>query len=93
MYLAEIDDDTTEKYAIKSIRKDRLVERDAIAQTYTELQILSNSDHPFLTNILYFFSSEVRFYFVMPFIGGGELTKVLKQAGKFTELQIKFYSV
>ena len=31
VYLAEIDDDTTEKYAIKSIRKDRLVERDAIA--------------------------------------------------------------
>ena len=29
----------------------------------------------------------------MPFIGGGELAKVLKQAKKFTERQIKFYSV
>ena len=29
----------------------------------------------------------------MPFIGGGELTKVLKLANRFTEKEIKFYSV
>ena len=29
----------------------------------------------------------------MPFIGGGELRKVLRDAKKFTEKEIKFYSV
>ena len=62
-----------------------MVDTGAISATYTELQILSNADHPFLTNILYFFATDVRFYFVMPFIGGGELKKVLTQAKKFTE--------
>ena len=31
VYLAELEDETIDKYAIKSIRKDRLVERDTIA--------------------------------------------------------------
>ena len=29
----------------------------------------------------------------MPFIGGGELSKVLKAAKKFSEREIKFYSL
>ena len=76
--MGELEDESIEKYAIKSIRKDRLVDKGAIASTFTEMQILINAENQFLTKILYFFSTEVRFYFVMPFIGGGELTKVLK---------------
>ena len=40
VYLAELDDVSTEKYAIKSIRKDKLVDKGSIPSTFTELQIL-----------------------------------------------------
>ena len=67
------------------------MEKGAINSTYIELQILKSSQNPFLAQLLYFFSTEERFYFVMPFIGGGALDKVLKQAQKFNEREIKFY--
>ena len=40
----------------------------------------------------YFFQTEDRFYFVMPFVGGGEMNKILKKRKKFTEEEIKFYT-
>ena len=42
VYLAELEDESIDKYAIKSIRKDKLVESGTMGSTYTELQILSN---------------------------------------------------
>ena len=39
----------------------------------------------------YFFSTEERFYFVMPLIAGGEMHKVLKHHNKFPEDSVKFY--
>ena len=74
------------------MRKDRLVENNKVLSSiYLEYEILLNADHPFLANLQYFYASEERFYFVMPFIGGGELSKILKDQKKFQEYEIKFY--
>ena len=95
VYLGEIPSISTEKYAIKCIRKDKLVERNAIDSAFTELEILKNADHVFLTKLQFFFQTDERFYFVTPFVGGGKLSLVLEDADgkKFTEKQIKFYIV
>ena len=95
VYLGELPSVSTQKYAIKCIRKDRLVESKAIDSTFTELQILKNAEHPFLTKLEFFYQTEVRFYFVTPFVGGGKLSMVLKDADnkKFFEKQIKFFIV
>ena len=37
--------DRNELYAIKSIRKDRLVKQNAIQSTFLELQVLKNAEH------------------------------------------------
>ena len=79
MYLAELRNRPEEKYAVKSIRKDRLIEKSAIQLTFLELGILMNAEHQFLTHLLFFFQTSERLYFVMPFVGGGELSLVLKQ--------------
>ena len=47
VYLAELPD-VTEKYAIKSIRKDKLVDSGTIGSTFIEYQILVNANHPFV---------------------------------------------
>ena len=50
---------------------------------------------PFLTKLDYFYQTQERLYYVMPFIGGGTLTQVLngQPKGRFTERQIKFYVI
>ena len=70
-----------------------MIDMNAIESTFLELQVLKNADHQFLTKIQYFYSTPARFYFVMPFVGGGELSLVLKQAKTFDEKQIKFYII
>ena len=75
VYLAELPN-VTQKYAIKAIRKDVLIEYDQIASTALEKDILFEADHPFLCGMEYLFQSEARLYFVMPFINGGELYKI-----------------
>ena len=40
----------------------------------------------------YVFQNAYRLYFVMPFVRGGELYKVLKQKKRFKEDCVKFYA-
>lgn len=63
-------------YAIKSIRKDILIQHDQIENTLLEKDIMFECDHPFLVGMDYLFQNDLRLYFVMPFIRGGELYKV-----------------
>lgn len=41
----------------------------------------------------FLFQNDMRLYFVMPFIQGGELYKILKNEKKFKELTVIFYAV
>ena len=50
------------------------------------------SEHPFLANMDYIFQSDLRLYFVMPFINGGELYKVYSKVKRFPEQLVKFYA-
>ena len=79
------------KYAIKAIRKDKLLELDQIESVALEKDILFESDHPFLSGMEYLFQSDARLYFVMPFIGGGELFKVQEKEKRFPESTVIFY--
>ena len=76
------------------MRKDRLVDNsNNIQQVFLEHNVLINANHPFLANMLYFFTTEARLYFVMPFIGGGEMSEVLKKEKKLSEKMTKFYVI
>jgi serum/glucocorticoid-regulated kinase 2 len=41
----------------------------------------------------YLFTSDMRLFFVMPFIRGGELYKFFKERRRFKESEVKFYAV
>lgn len=64
-------------YAIKSIRKDLILEKDSLKNIKNEKEILLLCDHPNLVSMESLFQSEVRLYFVMPYIRGGELYGIL----------------
>ena len=91
VYLAQLPN-LSKKFAIKVIRKDKLIETGAIDSTALEKDILFEADHPFLCGMEYFFQSETRLYFVLPFIGGGELFKIVKKRKILDESVVKFYA-
>ena len=75
---------TDELYAIKSIRKDKILH--IVDKVRLEKDILFSLDYPFLCGMKYFFQTEMRLYFVMPYIKGGELYRIYFHNGcKFEE--------
>jgi serum/glucocorticoid-regulated kinase 2 len=79
-------------YAIKSLRKDVLVEAGQIENVKLEKEILLACDHPFLAGMEYVFQSETRLYFVIEFLRGGELYKHFLKKRRFQEEEAKFYA-
>lgn len=63
-------------YAIKSIRKDILIEMDQVESTLLEKEIMFECDNDFLVGMEFLYQNELRLYFVMPFVRGGELYKI-----------------
>ena len=82
---------TREIYAMKSLKKDILIENDQIESTILEKEILQNIDHPFLCGLVFCFQTEDRIFFVMPFLCGGELFQHLKKFKRFPEEMARFY--
>ena len=83
---------TGEYYAMKSLKKDVLLDQDQVESTILEKKILQSLDHPFLVGMVFCFQTEERIYFVMPFVRGGELFQHLRASKFFPEDKVKFYS-
>lgn len=57
-----------------------------------EKDIMFECDHPFLVGMDYLFQNDLRLYFVMPFVRGGELYKVFIAQKRFKESSVIFYA-
>jgi serine/threonine protein kinase len=79
-------------YAMKSIRKDVVIEHDSLESLSVEKLILLQVKHPFIINMEHVFTKAARIYFVMKFIQGGELFKHLSEQKRFSEHRTKFYA-
>jgi serum/glucocorticoid-regulated kinase 2 len=76
---------TKDIYAMKSLKKDVLIDQDQIENTLLEKKILTSLDHPFLVGLVFCFQTEERIYFVMQFMRGGELFQHLRKFRIFDE--------
>lgn len=83
---------TKEIFAMKSLKKDVLIEQEQIENTLLEKKILQEIDHPLLCGLKFCFQTIDRIYFVMPFISGGELFTHLRHFRTFSEEKVKFYA-
>ena len=79
-------------YAMKSLRKDSILEHNLVDSTLLEKEILQKADHPFLVGMDFVFQTDVRIFFIMKFFRGGELYMHLKKAKRFSEKRAKFYA-
>ena len=83
---------TGEYYAMKSLKKDVLLDQDQVESTILEKKILQSLDHPFLVGMIFCFQTEERIYFIMPFVRGGELFQHLRSTRFFPEEKVRFYA-
>ena len=93
VYLAE--HKNKKLYAIKSIRKDQVLSQKLLNGIFLEKEILSAGNCPFILTLEHYFLSEDRIYFVLPYLGGGDLYTRLEQLNqlqkKLDEKTVKYY--
>jgi serum/glucocorticoid-regulated kinase 2 len=79
-------------FAMKSLRKDMIVDYEQLEATKLEKYILSTSHHPFIVRMQYVLQNELRVYFLMDLILGGELFGLILNERRFNVDRTKFYA-
>ena len=84
--------DTGDLFAMKSLKKEMIEQRNQRTHTKTERQILGEVDCPFIVQLKYAFQTSDKLYMVMDFVNGGELFFHLRRCTKFPEERTRFYA-
>ena len=79
-----------EIFAMKTIRKDHVIDKACIDALKTEMDILEKMEHPFLVSTQYVFNDQYRVFFMMDFIDGGNLFRHLLKVKRFDERSTVF---
>jgi p70 ribosomal S6 kinase len=83
---------TSEIYAMKVMRKDKILEKNHAEYMKAERDILTKVDHPFVVQLRYSFQTKYRLYLVLDFINGGHLFFQLYNQGLFKEELARIYA-
>nr|AUS89398.1 serine-threonine protein kinase 2 [Sesuvium portulacastrum] len=83
---------TSEIYAMKVMRKDKIMERNHAEYMKAERDILTKIDHPFIVQLRYSFQTKYRLYLVLDFINGGHLFFQLYNHRLFREDLARIYA-
>lgn len=91
--LVQIQGDAETRYAMKTLEKREMVERNKVMRVLTEERILGAVDHPFLARLYGTIQTDTHLHFLMQYCGGGELYGLLmSQPNKrLQESHMKFY--
>ncbi|KAM1095191.1 hypothetical protein ACFX13_010275 [Malus domestica] len=83
---------TSEIYAMKVMRKDKIMEKNHAEYMKAERDILTKIDHPFIIQLRYSFQTKYRLYLVLDFVNGGHLFFQLYHHGLFREELGRIYA-
>ncbi|KAI0474811.1 serine/threonine-protein kinase gad8 [Xylaria cf. heliscus] len=84
--------DTNCIYAVKSIRKEKIIARNEVTHTLNERSVLAQINNPFIVPLKFTFQSPEKLYFVLAFINGGELFHHLMKEQCFDINRSRFYA-
>ncbi|XP_028075502.1 serine/threonine-protein kinase AtPK2/AtPK19-like isoform X3 [Camellia sinensis] len=83
---------TSEIYAMKVMRKDKIMEKNHAEYMKAERDILTKIQHPFVVQLRYSFQTKYRLYLVLDFVNGGHLFFQLFHQGLFREDLARIYA-
>ena len=78
-----------ELFAIKTVRKKKLINQNKIHTIIAERNILTKSNHPFIVSLKFAFQTKSKFYLGLEYISGGELFYYLQQKNKLNFKMIR----
>lgn len=84
--------DTGEIFALKSVRKLAVIEKNQFESIRREKEIQHDANHPFLVGLKCAFQTPDKLFFLMPFIECGDLSVHLRKRRFFFENEVKFYT-
>ena len=78
-------------YAMKTLRKSDVLQRNQAAHVRAERDILSEVDNDWVVKLYHAFQDKSNLYFVMAYIPGGDMMSLLIKKGIFEEPLARFY--
>ena len=82
-----IDKKHQKTYALKEMKKVKVIDRHSVKSIKYERELLSKINHPFIVNMYYSFQDYDNLYLVMDLLNGGDLRYHISRHKKFTEEQ------
>ena len=83
--------DALDLYAMKVLRKDRIIGQNLLKYAIAERNVLSSSHHPFIVKFNYAFQTSSKLFLVIEYCPNGDLSKHLMFEKRFKEQRAKFY--
>lgn len=83
--------DSGELFALKVLRKDRVLGNNLLKYAFTERNILLKLDHPFIVRLNSSFQTPEKLVLVMDYCPNGDLGTHLSREKRFSESKAKFY--
>jgi Protein kinase domain/Ankyrin repeats (3 copies) len=85
--------DTLEQYALKVLRKEKVLGNNLVRYAFTERNILMSISHPFIVKLNFAFQTPEKLVMVMDFCPNGDLGTQLAREKHFSEEKAKFYLI
>jgi protein-serine/threonine kinase len=92
VYLVE-KKDTLEQFALKVLKKDKVLGNNLVRYAFTERNILMTISHPFIIKLIYAFQTPEKLAMIMDFCPNGDLGTQLVREKRFSEEKARFYLV
>jgi serine/threonine kinase 38 len=83
--------DDKKVYAMKTMRKKDMIDKNQVEHIKAERNILSAADNPWLVRLLFSFQDNTYLYLVMEYCGGGDLMTILMREDILSEKDTRFY--
>lgn len=92
VYLVE-KKDTLELFALKVLKKEKVLGNNLVRYAFTERNILMTISHPFIIKLIYAFQTPEKLAMIMDFCPNGDLGTQLVRDKRFSEEKARFYLV
>ena len=81
-----------EYYALKTVKKEKLVKSHQIQTILSERNILAKSKHPFIVNLQFAFQTASKFYIGMEYVPGGDLIGLMQRQERIPDNDCRIYA-